>query len=328
MITEDLSKQDTSAEQISLSRSVPAAITDAGCERELNEDRYGIIESPSGVAWLVCDGMGGTAGGELAAQLALDAIRRNLESGGAHEPDEAIRAALLEANRIIMLRRQNPAFSQMGTTVVAAMFAPPAMVVAHAGDSRAYLVRSGAIQQLTVDHTLVQELVNRGELSLDEALVHPDAHILTRCLGSEPGLSIDLQRFWIWESGLSEPQDALVLCSDGLYSQVSDAEIARAVSHRTPQEACAELVELAKARGGYDNISLSVIPIGGQLREEPPVGYAPPKKKMRADKPAAPRKERGRSAAFRVSDVAIMVVLAVLAVALSAFMVFAFYLSE
>ena len=252
---------------------VPAAITDAGCERELNEDRYAVIESPSGLAWLVCDGMGGVAGGELAAQLALDAIRRDLENLPPRASDEALRAAILEANRVIVLRRQNPAFGQMGTTVVSALFATPEVVVGHAGDSRAYLIRSGAIQQLTSDHTYVQGLVDKGQIRQEDALSHPEAHILTRCIGSEPGLMVDIHRYWIWPTNEGEAQDSILLCTDGLYSQVTDAEMAKVVADHTPQRACAMLVEMAKVRGGYDNITLAVIPLGGQLREEPPRGY-------------------------------------------------------
>lgn len=248
--------------------SIPAAITDIGCEREINEDRYAVIDSSTGRAWVVCDGMGGTVGGELAAQLAIDAIRRALETSDYNAPGEAIQVAIEEANRIIVLRRQNPAFSGMGTTVVAAMVHNDEVVLAHAGDSRAYLIRDGVVQQLTVDHTYVQDLVDRGAITPEEAMSHPQSHVLTRCLGAEPRLQVDSQEYWIWQVGPDEPVDKLVLCSDGLYSLVSDAEIADVVSKSSPQEACVQLVELAKSRGGYDNITLAVLPLNGQLREE------------------------------------------------------------
>ncbi|NLF26135.1 MAG: Stp1/IreP family PP2C-type Ser/Thr phosphatase [Deltaproteobacteria bacterium] len=251
---------------------IPAAVTDTGCERELNEDRYAVIESPSGLAWLVCDGMGGTSGGELAAQLAIDAIRRDLENLPARPAVAALKSAILEANRIIVLRRQNQAFAQMGTTIVGVIFAGSEIVMGHVGDSRAYLVRGGQIQQLTVDHTYVQELVEKGHIAADEALAHPQAHILTRAIGSEPGLEVDIQRFWIWEAAEDEPRDCLVLCTDGLYSHVTDREIAEIVTANNPQEACVKMVELAKARGGYDNITVAIIPVGGQVRQQPPAG--------------------------------------------------------
>jgi protein phosphatase len=249
---------------------IPAAITDTGCERELNEDRYAVIECASGVAWLVCDGMGGTTGGELAAQLAIDAIRRDLEKHAARSPDVALKNAVIEANRVIVLRRQNQAFSSMGTTVVAAIFEGPEVVIANVGDSRAYLVRDTAIQQLTLDHTYVQQLVDRGEIKPEDALAHPQAHILTRCVGAEPGIEVDLRKFWIWPVNDGDVRDSLLLCSDGLYSLVAETEIATIVARNSPQAACVRLVELAKARGGYDNITISIIPLAGQMRQNPP----------------------------------------------------------
>jgi len=252
--------------------SIPAAITDIGCEREINEDRYAVIDSPAGRAWIVCDGMGGSLGGELAAQLAIDAIRRALESRDFDDGGTAIRFAVEEANRTIVLRRQNPAFSSMGTTIVGVLIQGDEVVLTHAGDSRAYLVRDGELQQLTVDHTYVQDLVDRGAISSEEALSHPQSHVLTRCLGAEPRLSLEAQQYWIWDVGPGEPEDRLVLCSDGLYSLVTEEEMAAAVTSRSPQESCVHLVELAKERGGFDNITLAILPLGGQLHEEEPAG--------------------------------------------------------
>lgn len=274
MLLEDSEKNFGSSEQVGRSSgAVPAAITDAGCERHLNEDRYAVIESDSGLCWLVCDGMGGESGGELAAQLAIDAIQRDLENVSGRSPEIALRNALLEANRVIVLRRQNQAFAGMGTTIVGALFQGAEVVIGHVGDSRAYLVRDGAIQQLTTDHTFVQSLVDSGQIKPEEALSHPQAHVLTRAIGSEPGLQIDLRKFWIWDVSDTEPVDLLVLCTDGLYSLVSEGEIGNLLAQESPQQACVQLVEMAKTRGGFDNITLAVIPLPGQLRQEPPIGY-------------------------------------------------------
>jgi len=267
---------------------IPAAVTDVGCEREINEDRYAVIDSPHGKVWVVCDGMGGSMGGELAAQLAIDAIRRSLESRDFESPADAVKHAIQEANRVIVLRRQNPAFSSMGTTIVAALVSGPEVIIAHAGDSRAYLVRDGLIEQLTVDHTYVQDLVERGSITQEEALSHPQAHVLTKCLGADPRLSLDWSQFWTWTAeDDSTPKDLLILASDGLYSLIDPDEIARSVGSRTPQESCVELVELAKARGGYDNITIAILPIPGQLRDEQPPS-------ARAVKPVAtkPKKKK------------------------------------
>lgn len=295
-------------------RDVPAAITDTGCERELNEDRYAVVESPSGLAWIVCDGMGGSTGGELAAQLAIDAIRRDLENLPPQSPESALKSAILEANRIIVLRRQNQAFAQMGTTIVAALFSGLEVVVAHVGDSRAYLVRDGAIQQLTTDHTYVQQLVDAGQIASDQALAHPQAHILTRCIGAEPGLEIDIQKYWIWDEA-DEAHDQLLLCSDGLYTLVSEGEIANALSLNTPQRACVKLVEMAKERGGFDNITLAITPIGGQLRREPPSGYKE-KKRTAAVKSNMLEMDRIKSPSF-IHVFGIVFILSVFAVLLT-----------
>lgn len=277
MLSHSSDKKGGTASPVSGDELIPAAISDTGCERELNEDRYAVIECPSGLAWLVCDGMGGATGGELAAQLALDAMRRDLENLPPRTSEAALKSAILEANRVIVLRRQNQAFSGMGTTLVAALFVGKEISIGHVGDSRAYLIRDGAIQQLTVDHTYVQELVDRGQIKPEEALSHPQAHILTRCIGSEPGLEVSFKKFWIWPHRENDPQDFMMLCTDGLYSLVTEGEIANIISQNSPQRACVQLVELAKARGGYDNITLSIIPIGGQLKNEPPEGYQPPR---------------------------------------------------
>ncbi|MBN8548664.1 MAG: serine/threonine-protein phosphatase [Deltaproteobacteria bacterium] len=281
MLLEGSDKKEFGVADEGEASNVPAAITDTGCERELNEDRYAVIESQSGLAWLVCDGMGGATGGELAAQLAIDAIRRDLENLPSRPPEVALRGAILEANRVIVLRRQNQAFSQMGTTIVGGLFSGSELVIGHVGDSRIYLIRDGAIQQLTTDHTYVQELVDKGQIKPEEALSHPQAHILTRAIGSEPGLEVEVQRYWIWETPPGEAMDYLLLCTDGLYSLVSEGEMANIVSQSTPQRACVKMVETAKSRGGFDNITLAIIPLNGQLRQEPPAGYEEQAKKQR-----------------------------------------------
>lgn len=269
MLTQSQRKQvDPARDPTREDRLVPAAITDTGCERELNEDRYAVVECASGLAWIVCDGMGGAKGGELAAQLAIDAIRTELELLPKSSVAVAAQRCLAAANRVISLRRQNPAFSEMGTTAVAVLFDGVEVALAHAGDSRAYLVRDAAIQQLTKDHTYVQDLVDQGKISHEEAMAHPQAHVLTRCIGADPNLPIDLGRFWIWEVSEEHPVDYMVLCSDGLYSLITDGEIASIVSENSPQRACVQLVELARARGGYDNITVAIIPLDGQLRSD------------------------------------------------------------
>lgn len=257
-------------EAVSSSRQkspLPAAITDIGCERDINEDRYSSVQIDNASVWVVCDGMGGTVGGELAAQLAIETIKRSLESYGSSIGAQELADAIQEANRVIVLRRQNPAFSGMGTTIVSAYVSDDELHVMHAGDSRAYFIDSDKIQQLTSDHTYVQDLVNRGMISEEEALSHPQSHVLTRCLGGELRVSLDIGSF-----SLSKTNDMnwLMLCSDGLYSLVDDNEFYQIITSNSPQEACIALVELARERGGYDNITVAVLPLPYALEDYVP----------------------------------------------------------
>lgn len=245
---------------------LPAAITDTGYERDLNEDRYFVLETKLGIFWGVLDGLGGMAGGEVAAQVAMDAFLREVSDASENDdPEELLIRATREANRVIILRRQNPNFSGMGTTLVAALITPNRLYVANVGDSRAYIVKDGEISQITVDHTLVQQYVDMGKLSPSEALSHPESHVLTKCLGSDHKLVPDLFTFGIYKNSLC---DTLVLCTDGLYSMVSESELVEIIRSNSPQTAAIKLVELAKHRGGFDNITVAVIPLPGRVSFE------------------------------------------------------------
>ncbi len=298
-----------------------AALTDIGCEREINEDRYAVIDSPNGKAWIVCDGMGGSLGGELAAQLAIDAIKRQLQILDTRDLADVIKFAIEEANRVIVLRRQNPAFSKMGTTVVSVLLRGHELVLIHAGDSRAYLVRGEKIEQLTVDHTYVQELVEKGAISKNEALTHPQAHVLTKCLGAEPSLDLEVKKFFVWPpKDKSEEGDKIVLCSDGLYSLVTESEISKVISSNDSlQDSCMELVDMAKKRGGFDNITVAIFPISGRLKDEKPLVNPKVDKKLKA-KPGislssnnlqvgVPRGQQSSSPMFLAQKLAIMLAL-------------------
>lgn len=256
---------------------VPSAMSDPGCERELNEDRYAVIESDLGLVWIVCDGMGGESGGELAAQIVIDTVKSALDKTECETSEEALKEAIEEANRVIVLRRQNKEFKNMGTTVVAGMFYDRKVAITGIGDSRVYLVSSDRISQLTEDHTYVQELVKRGEISLEDAMDHPQAHVLTKAIGSSIDLECEVSTKWIHDTGVQGHNDSLVMCSDGLYSLVPDHEIVDLVKQYPPQVCCAKLVELARDRGGYDNITVAIIPLGGSLHDDQPQGYELPK---------------------------------------------------
>lgn len=299
------------------SATMAAGLTDTGCEREKNEDRFAVVEAACGTGYFVFDGMGGEAGGEAAAQLSVDAVRAVFSQSDADEGRQVLRSAIERAHQVISLRRQNQVFAAMGTTVVAAMISGPEITIASVGDSRAYLIHDGSIQQLTSDHTYVQELVDQGHIQPQDALVHPQAHILTRCVGATVGFQIDSNTFWKWprDPGESSSKDHVLLCSDGLYSLVSETEMAAIVTTYSSQDACEQFVKLARERGGFDNITALVIPIDGVVKTEPPVGEfvaKQPKKKTKKKREA--RNSRAvpehRSAAFHGVMVAFLSVAA------------------
>lgn len=268
-------------------KNLPAAISDIGCEREINEDRYAVLETSGGRVWAVCDGMGGTVGGELAAQLAIDSMQRKLETSDSGAPSNLLKAAIEEANRIIVLRRSNPAFREMGTTVTAVFIAQDSddVVLSSIGDTRAYLIGAEGIKQLTRDDTYVQDLVDRGAITEEEAEIHPQAHVLTNCLGNDIRLNVENKRYYVWAA--KQNTDSLLLCSDGLYSLVRDDEILEVVRANAPQEACIKLVEMAKAKGGYDNITVMILPLNGTLKEEPSPQHKEVKTKKKEETTAA-----------------------------------------
>jgi protein phosphatase len=244
-----------------------AGISDVGRKRKSNEDSYHI--DPERGLFIVADGMGGHVAGEVASRLAVDTIQEFLRMSDADseitwpfEFDESlsaggnrIQAAIHLANREIVRHMQAQEDTRgMGTTVVTAVVADDACCIGHVGDSRAYLIRDGRIQQLTRDHTFVNEQVEKGFMSRAEAERHPARNILTRAVGSTEELRVDLS-----ETRL-QPGDRILLCSDGLSSMVDDPAILDAVQkHADLQEACKSLVALANERGGWDNVTAVLI---------------------------------------------------------------------
>ncbi len=232
-----------------------AARSDLGRKRAANEDRYAL--APDLGLYLVADGMGGHRAGRVASELAAEATLaalRTLEAAEASLTDK-LRYAVAAANRAVLsAARARPELTGMGTTLVALLAGRGRVALAHVGDSRAYLIRGGRIRQLTDDHSLVAELVRRREISARDARGHPHRHVLTRALGVRRTVEADLAEL------TPAAHDHFVLCSDGLTTQVDDAEIVQAVAADADLEAaCEQLVELANARGGDDNISVVLV---------------------------------------------------------------------
>jgi serine/threonine protein phosphatase PrpC len=237
-------------------------LSDAGCHRETNEDccRFVKPEEPEqarskGHLALVCDGMGGHAGGEVASRMAVEIVTR-IYCKSSRPPQAALEEALQSANRAIHKTSQkHPHLGGMGTTCTALVLHQGAAILAQIGDSRLYLVRSGQIYLMSEDHSAVMEMVRRGAMSLEEARRHEDKNIILRALGVQPEIAVSA-----WQTPFPvQDQDCFVLCSDGLYDLVTDEEIGQTVCEGDPQPATERLTAMAKARGGYDNISVVVI---------------------------------------------------------------------
>ena len=226
--------------------------TDVGLARKENQDNFLIL--PDRAVYAVADGMGGHAGGGLASTIAVEALRRTLE--GRDAVDEAgVEEALVLANAMIMEEADRKKWAGMGTTLVLAYPAGDRWMVAHIGDSRAYVVSRERIYPLTKDHSLVEELLSRGSITQEEAKVHPHRHVLTRALGTE----IDKKPTWSSVAAAEAPY--LLLCTDGLYNMLEEEMIQRIVvsSDMTLEEKADRLVEEANAMGGLDNITAILI---------------------------------------------------------------------
>ncbi|HZR99069.1 MAG TPA: Stp1/IreP family PP2C-type Ser/Thr phosphatase [Chloroflexota bacterium] len=237
-------------------------VTDVGRKRTVNEDNLGafIPADPAllaqiGALFVVADGMGGHAKGEVASAIAVSTIVEEYQKSTAPTLGERLVAALREANAAIWDEASRQVdHAGMGTTVVCGVVVGDELLVTNAGDSRAYLVRLGRAQQLTRDHSWVGEMVALGKLTVAEARRHRMRNVITRCLGGRPDLEVPLYPRQQLVSG-----DALVLCSDGLWGTMTDQEIGLFVSKYPPQEAAERLVALANERGGPDNITVIVV---------------------------------------------------------------------
>jgi serine/threonine protein phosphatase PrpC len=239
-----------------------AGQTDTGRRRLRNEDAF-ICEPP---LFAVADGMGGARAGEIAAGLAAAALE---EAGSETRGAEGVAALIVEANRRIWERSlSDPNTAGMGTTVTAALVdaAAGSVAIGHVGDSRAYLLRKGAIEQLTTDHSLVAELVQSGVLTPEEAERHPQRSAITRALGTEA--TVDVDGFTV----TAEPGDVFLICSDGLSSMLSDDQMTAAIegANGDPHDAAEALVQAANARGGEDNVTVVLFEmIGADTTVEP-----------------------------------------------------------
>ena len=245
------------------------AVTDPGRKRRRNEDAY-VIAPP---LFAVADGMGGAQAGEVASGLAAGALEESGANGGG---ERRVTELIQEANRRVHERATTDATTAgMGTTITAALVEPDGRVVfGHVGDSRAYLLRDDRLEQLTDDHTLVAELVRRGELSPGEAEVHPQRSVITRALGTDP--DVDVDTFAVD----AQPGDVFLICSDGLSSMVDLGDLEEILRRHRHDLAGASraLIQAANRGGGEDNITAVLFAVD---EGEAPVGAHEPDEETR-----------------------------------------------
>lgn len=242
--------------------------TDTGKKRSNNEDAF-LLNDRLGL-YAVADGVGGNEGGEVASRTAVDTLAASLPdllgekdrtppagSVRAGDPSfSALQLAITLANRSIRRQREAaPALESMGTTLTALLIRNKDAIIAHIGDSRTYLLRSGTFTQLTNDHSIVGEQVRRGMITREQARTSPVRHVITRALGIDADISIDLAKHPLQKG------DRFLLCTDGLTEMVDDGEISSILSGAEPREAVQRLLAAANKRGGVDNITAVVVQV-------------------------------------------------------------------
>ena len=247
-----------------------AELSDAGRDpaKSVNEDSCAYAETPHGHLVVVCDGMGGHTHGQEASKAAIRSIiemARALPPGT--KPEDVLRASIEKAAMdVFEVGGQAPTEARPGTTCVALLIHDEGADVAHVGDSRSYLIRDGDIVRLTRDHSMVQDMIDAGVLTEEEAWDHPDANRITRALGMSPSVEVEQRSMPL----PLRPGDALLLCSDGLTDLASDDEIRGVIEMNLPSGPhvpCERLVNLANVRGGYDNVTVQLV----QVVDAPPM---------------------------------------------------------
>lgn len=228
--------------------------TDIGCIRTTNEDNYLCIEPH---IYAVADGMGGHAAGEVASRIIVDTIRNNLSEKDTNEcTEECLKSVILEANQeILKASVDNPDYNGMGTTISLLYVHYGYATWAHVGDSRIYLLRDGQMQQITSDHSLVNELLQKNKITMKEAENYPHKNILTRAVGVSVNLNVDTGSCDIKEA------DKFIICSDGLTNMVSGDAIQNICYDKSIENKADKLVQTAVDNGGRDNITCIVVEI-------------------------------------------------------------------
>ena len=238
-------------------RIAVSACTDTGRKRAANEDFYALEEKLG--LFIVADGLGGHAGGRRAAELGVGSVVETVSSDPEGRAPEILRLAFARASAAIQrLAQAETQLRGMGTTLAVLWLRGEVAVLAHAGDSRLYLLRAGRLHALSLDHSLVGERVARGELSAEQARTHPSRHVITRAVGVLAAVEPDVATL------RARVGDLFLICSDGISSQIGDADMARCLAKQPCaglEAAAAELVAIANARGGEDNATVVLVAV-------------------------------------------------------------------
>jgi serine/threonine protein phosphatase PrpC len=237
-----------------------AGRTDVGVVRSGNEDAFLMV--PDSGVFIVADGMGGHAAGEVASEMSVQIVGRSLESVvGRSDPDaaETVRKGIVEANSVIFQRTLVEQDKRgMGTTVTAMVINGERYMIGHVGDSRAYMLRDGQLVQITKDHSYVQEQVDAGYLTPAQARTHPYSNVITRCVGANSDVAPDVY------GGTLHGSDVFLLASDGLTGMLEDEDLLTILtSGRSPGEVVDKLISEANRRGGLDNVTVIIVRIDG-----------------------------------------------------------------
>lgn len=251
-----------------------AALTHPGMSGKNNEDRYAVAafrlesdQSTPVVFAIISDGIGGHRAGEVAAEMVVETVSQAVAKSNAQYPIQTLREAIMRSSQEISVESEtDPEKKGMGATCACAMIVGERLYTAYVGDTRIYLLRAGAIQQISIDHTWVQEAIDAGLIEPEEGKGHPNAHVIRRYLGSKQPVEPDTRlRLSPAESAAQSeshqglqllPGDQVILCSDGLTDLVGDAEILALMQNKEQEAALQELVDLANQRGGHDNITI------------------------------------------------------------------------
>lgn len=232
--------------------------TDIGHQRKENQDRVAKFTAPDGTLLVVvADGIGGSRSGDVAAQITVDHLGRQFQAASPNSSLEAIRWFAREVqlinDEILQKSTENPKYQGMGTTLVAAIIFDQAMVVANIGDSRGYVLHDNLLTQVTIDHSLVNELVKHGDITEEEARNYPQNNIITRAIGVSADARVEVNRFDLGAG------DQILLCSDGLSKMITREQMMGVLeSDLSLTEKCSQLIKMANEAGGLDNITVLI----------------------------------------------------------------------